>query len=400
MSMDDQRERRSFLRYLFSLTAFGADSIYSFGKNKGQRIGRSGLMGMSPSEAQAAGAAVPRMKKVAVEEHFTTEKICSYIESKVKAGAKFNLGTGYRAKDHTQSLIGDNRLRDMDEAGIDMQVISPVCLHEGLVDPSEATAAAKVTNDEIYRIIKQYPKRFAGFAGLACHDPEGAAKELERAVKDLGLKGAMVYSHIQGEYLDDKKFRVIFETAERLGVPIYLHPKEPSPDMIKPYLTYPALSGKIWGFGAEASLHASRLMGSGLFDEYPGLQIILGHGGESLPFWMWRMGMDVDIEPNQEEEKRSSTSASPSGMSSFRRNNKKQPSEYVKNNFYVTTSGMFWAPVLEFLHKAMGPDRVLFAVDYPAESSVLGVQSIESMSLTNEDKEKIFHLNTEKLLKM
>jgi 5-carboxyvanillate decarboxylase len=391
--MEKKKGRRRFLKCLFSLTAFSAGSVLAY-KNKGLRTGGAGLTGMNPLEANAAAATVPGMKKIAVEEHFTTEKICNYVESRVKAGARYNLGAGYKAAEHAAAFIGDDRLREMDKAGIDMQVISPVCLHEGLVDPSEATAASRVTNDETARIIKQYPTRFAGFAGLACHDPEGAAKELERAVKELGLKGAMVYSHIQGEYLDAQKFWSIFETAERLGVPIYLHPKEPPPDMIKPYMTYPSLAGKIWGYAADAGLHAMRLIASGLFDKYPNLQIILAHGGEGLPALMWRMGMGDDNAPPSRE------GAPAFGPPSRGLLCKKQPGQYVTKNFYVTTSGMFWVPVLEFLHKAMGPDRVLFAVDYPAESSALGVKSVQSMSIANEDKEKIFHLNTERLLKL
>lgn len=390
--MDDQRERRLFLRYLFSSLTFGTSSVFLFNNNKGIRIGNGSLIGMSLTEANAAGAVVPSMKKIAVEEHFTTEKICNYIESRVKKGAKFNLGTGYKASDHTQSLIGDKRLKDMDEGGIDMQVISPVCLHEGLVDPSEATAAAKVTNDETCRIINQYPERFAGFAGLACHDPDGAAKELERAVKDLGLKGAMIYSHIQGEYLDDQKFWVIFEMAEKLGVPIFLHPKDPSPDMSKVYTTNECAR---LDYAHEAGLHAMRLIASGLFDKYPGLQIILGHGGEGLPFWLWRMGMGSDDGQTLEEGVSAFGPPSNGGLLC-----KKQPGQYVKENFYAATSDMFWVPVLEFLHKAMGPDRVLFAVDYPTESNILAVKSIESMSVSNEDKEKIFHFNIERLLKL
>jgi 5-carboxyvanillate decarboxylase len=177
-------------------------------------------------------------------------------------------------------------------------------------------------------------------------------------------------------------------------VPIYLHPKEPPPDMIKPYMTYSALAGKIWGYAADAGLHAMRLIASGLFDKYPNLQIILAHGGEGLPALMWRMGMGDDNALSSRE------GAPAFGPPSRGLLCKKQPGQYVTKNFYVTTSGMFWTPVLEFLHNAMGPDRVLFAVDYPAESSVLGVQSIESMSIANEDKEKIFHLNTERLLKL
>jgi len=392
--MEDQKERRLFFKKFFSFITFCAGSGFIFNDNKRIETGNSALRGLGPSIGNAAEAASLRIKRIAVEEHYTSEKICNYIESRVNAGARYNLGAGYKAAEHAAAFISDDRLKVMDKAGIDMQVISPVCLHEGLVDPVEATAASMVTNDETARIIKQYPGRFAGFAGLACHAPEAAARELERAVKELGLKGAMIYSHIHGEYLDARKFWPVFETAERLAVPVYLHPKEPPPDMIKPYLTYSALAGKIWGYAADAGLHAMRLIAGGLFDSYPNLQIILAHGGEGLPALMWRMGMGSD---NSLPLKEGNAAFGPPSRGLLC---KKQPGQYVKENFYVTTSGMFWVPVLEFLHKAMGADRVLFAVDYPAESSDLGVQSIESMPISDEDKNKIFHLNTERLLKL
>ena len=396
--MEIQYQRRRFIKYFSSLLAFGAGSIYSFGRDKGMGTGKTGLLKPLLSEAHGKADVVSGMKKIAVEEHFTTEKILNHLASRVKAGARYNMPLSFDVTSHAQSFISDKRLKDMDEAGIDMQVISPVCFQDGLIDPSEATSLARLTNDETYEIIKKYQKRFAGFAGLACQDPDAAAKELERAVKQLDLKGAMIYSHIQGEYLDAKKFRGIFETAERLGVPIYLHPKEPSPDMIKPYSTYPALAGKIWGYAAEAGLHAMRLICSGLFDQCPNLKIILGHGGEGLPALMWRMGLDSDGNGGGSPGGEGKTSGQIPGQPG-QLGIRKQPGQYVKDNFYVTTSGMFWGPVLEFLHSAMGPDRVLFAVDYPAESSSLAVKSIESLSISNEDKAKIFHLNAEKLLK-
>lgn len=200
--MENLKERRRFLKKFFSFITFFAGSGFIFNKNKGIGIRKSALTGPGPSSVNAAETASPRIKKIAVEEHYTSEKICNYIESRVNAGARYNLGAGYKAAEHAAAFISDDRLKVMDKAGIDMQVISPVCLHEGLVDPVEASAASRVTNDETARIIKQYPGRFAGFAGLACHAPEAAARELERAVNELGLKGAMIYSHIQGEYLD------------------------------------------------------------------------------------------------------------------------------------------------------------------------------------------------------
>lgn len=389
--MESQKGRRRFLKYIFSLLAFGTGSIYSFGKNKGMKIGKPGQISMSRSEAQTVGNTVSKMKKITIEEYFTTESLLDYLRSRIKAGAKYNSLFDYTSEQLLSGILSDQRLKDMDEAGIDMQVISALPWHEGLVDPAEATDMARRTNDEIYKITKQYPKRYAGFAGLACQDPEAAAKELERAVKELGLKGAMIYSHIQGKFLDDKKFWPVFEKAEKLNVPIYLHPKGPPPNMIEPYLDY-GLWGPALGFGADISLHALRLIDSGLFDKHPGLKIILGHAGEGLPYWLHRLGMGVAQSQTGAPATIQPGAKIPSMLC------KKRPGQYILDNFYVTPTGMFWEPVLMFIHSVLGPDRILFAVDYPAGSNIEGVKSIESLPISNEDKEKIFHQNTEKLL--
>jgi 5-carboxyvanillate decarboxylase len=391
--METQKGRRCFLKYLCSSLAFGAGSIYSIDKNKDLKIGKTFPISVSRSEAQSIGDTVSRMKKITIEEYFTTESLLDYLRSRIKAGAKYDSLFDYNSEQLLSGMLSEKRLKDMDEAGIDMQVISALPWHEGLVDPSEATAMARRTNDETHEIIKKYPKRYAGFAGLAFQDPEAASKELERAVKDLGLKGAMIYSHIHGKFLDDKKFWPVFEKAENLNVPIYLHPKGPPPNMIEPYLDY-GLWGPALGFGADISVHALRLIGSGLFDKYPGLKIILGHAGEGLPYWLHRLGMGV-----AQAQTGASAPIQP-GARIPRMLGKKKPGQYILDNFYVTPTGMFWEPVLMFMHSVLGPDRIIFAVDYPAGSNVEGVKSIEALPISNADKEKIFHLNAVKLLKL
>jgi 2,3-dihydroxybenzoate decarboxylase len=199
----------------------------------------------------------------------------------------------------------------------------------------------------------------------------------------------VVNGHIRGEYLDDRKYWVIFEMEEKLDVPIYIHPKMPSPDMIKSYLTYPGLASGMLGFAAEASLHAIRLILSGVFDKYPSLKIILGHLGEALPFWLWR------IDSRWEEEKKADPLSAV-----FYKNNLKSPAQCFRDNFYVTLSGMYWEPVLQFVRSVLGPDRIMFATDYPYESSKQAAQFMESVQLSHTDKEKICHLNAENLLKL
>jgi len=346
------------------------------------------------------------VKKIAIEEHFHTEEYIKYLYSRkewprreiIEEGGKriareWWSETHYRLMDPDQPSpltdLGEGRLKRMDEAGIDMQVVSLSFPGIELFDAAGGTAMARSTNNELSNAVKRYPDRLAGLAAIAPQNPDAAAKELERAVVKLGLKGAVVNGHIHGEYLDDKKYWVIFEVAEKLDVPIYIHPKMPSPDMIKPYLAYPGLASAILGFAAEASLHAMRLILSGVFDKYPKLKIILGHLGEAIPFWLWR------IDSRWIEEKRADPSSA-----EFYKNYRKSPAQCFKDNFYVTLSGMFWQPVLQFVCSVLGSDKVMFATDYPYESSKFAAEFIESVQLSLTDKEKICHLNAEKLLKL
>jgi 2,3-dihydroxybenzoate decarboxylase len=285
--------------------------------------------------------------------------------------------------------LGEGRLKRMDDAGIDMQVLSISFPGVELFNAADGTAMARSINDELSSAVKRYPERFAGLAAIAPQNPKTAADELERGVVKLGLKGAVVNGHIRGKYLDDQKYWVIFERAEKLDVPIYLHPKMPASNMIKPYLAYPGLASAMLGFAAESSLHAMRLILSGVFDKFSGLKIILGHLGEALPFWLWR------IDSRWEEEKKGDPSSA-----AYYKNYQKSPAQCFRDNFYVTISGMFWEPVLQFVCSVLGSDKVMFATDYPYESSKLAAQFMESVQLNNADKEKICHRNAEALFKL
>lgn len=284
--------------------------------------------------------------------------------------------------------LGEGRLREMDAAGIDMQVLTLSNPGPESFDTSEAITVSKKINDELSNAIKKYSDRFIGLATLAPQDPDAAANELERAVKELNLKGAKINSHVKGEYLDDEKYWVIFEMAQKLGVPIYLHPKLPSPQMLKPYADYGfALAGASWGFAAEAGLHAMRLIFSGLFDKYPGLKIILGHLGEGLPFWLSRVDFSWLRKPKGK-------------VAHGDPKNVKKPSDYIKNNFVMTTSGVFFQPAFICTYLALGADGIAFAVDYPYEKNREAVQFIKATPISDRDKEKISHLNAERLFKL
>lgn len=298
------------------------------------------------------------MRIIAVEEHFGKEEI-----------------------DHIEK-----RFKDMDEAGIDMQVLSDFLPYNESLSVPEVLSMARNINDMLARVVDKYPERFAAFAVISLQDPDAAASELERAVTQLGLKGTLIFSGIEGKYLDEHKYWVIFEMAEQLGVPIYIHPGKLLPEMAKPYSVYPVLSGAMWGFAAEVSLHSMRLICSGVFDEYPGLKIILGHLGEGIPFFLSRMD-------NRWQRDKEMYKNDPSNVEL-----KKNPSQYFRENFYVTTSGMFWQPALQLVHSVLGAERILFATDYPRESIKDTGQFIQSMPISDSDKEKICHLNAEKLL--
>jgi 2,3-dihydroxybenzoate decarboxylase len=341
------------------------------------------------------------MRKIAIEEHFWTQEYVRFLRSNkgyprletCRDETHGEIERLWHAPDLKAVLdpdrirklldLGEGRLKEMDETGIDMQLLSISAPGVEVLDVRSGTEMAKKINDDLSCLVKEYPERFAGLATFAPQDPRAAADEIDRAVTELGLRGAKITSNINGEYLDHEKFGVILEKLEQLGVPLYLHPRRPAPDMLKPYLTYPALSGSMWGFAAETSLQAMRLICSGVFDQYPGLKIILGHLGEAIPFWLWR----IDNRWRRQEL----------GFDPLVSKLKKTPSQYFMDNFYVTTSGMFWSPVLLFTCMVLGADRILFAVDYPHEANEEAVEFIEQVPICESDKEKICFRNAEKL---
>lgn len=308
------------------------------------------------------------MKRIALEEHFVTQKQLDYLRSRKDYPRLESVTdeTGRRVErlfrtpsssrifsaDDVGRLIdlGEGRLAVMDRAGIDVQVLSNSGPSVEEYDAAVRNDLARSINDELSEAVRRRPDRFVGLATLAYGDPKGAAEELERCVVKLGLRGAKINSHVGGEYLDDRKYRALFERAEKLGVPIYLHPKEPPPGLSKFFAPYASLSAPMWGFSVDASLHAMRLICSGLFDEFPRLKIILGHLGEGIPFWLWR------IDNRWQKDRHTAP--------------KKRPSEYFRNNFLVTTSGMFDEAALLCVHRTIGADNILFAVDYPFESKI------------------------------
>jgi predicted TIM-barrel fold metal-dependent hydrolase len=180
------------------------------------------------------------------------------------------------------------RLAEMDANGVDMHLLSLTAPGVQIFDRDTAIEFARLANDRLAAAISRHPTRFAGLASFAPQDPLVAAKEMERAITQLKLNGFIVNSHTDNAYLDEPRFWPILEVAEALGVPLYIHPRAPSDGMAAPFREY-RLEGAIWGFGVETATHIVRLMMSGVLDRFPRLQIVIGHMGESLPFWLWRM---------------------------------------------------------------------------------------------------------------
>ncbi len=317
------------------------------------------------------------MKKITVEEHLLAPGLQFPSAISTLLNPSFAAQMATRMAD-----IEQYRLPEMDQYGIDMQVLS---LPPGLQMEKDASTAVKMAqqaNDSFAEIVRKYPTRFAGLAGLPLQNPQAAADELERSVKQLGLKGAMVNGHTHGEFIDEQKFWVVWERAEALQVPIYLHPGSTPPAQVnRIYEGYPELLGPTWNWGVEMGTYALRLIFSGIFDTFPKATLILGHMGEMLPFILWRLDSRAKISPGT-------------------RTIKKLPSQYIKENIVITTSGQFAPEPLLCSLITLGADQILFAVDYPFESTEEGVHFIEAAPISDADKEKICHLNAERLLRL
>jgi 2,3-dihydroxybenzoate decarboxylase len=374
-----KRSRRSFLQDAIALSAtLTAGRVASAAEQ-------------SPSGSPKEPAAVRKVgyKRIATEEAWAPSDLLATYRK--MAASKSIEDPGFvalwaRLGANSQLLarlpdIGEGRIRDMDATGIDMQVLSLTSPGVQVFDAATANKIASDTNDQVAEAIRKYPTRFAGLAAAAPQDPKAAAKEIERAVRKLGLKGVIINSHTRGEFLDDPKFWDIFEAAEALDVPVYLHPQAPPPAMIEPYVER-GLEGAIWGFGAESGLHALAVIRSGAFDRFPKLRVVLGHGGEALPFWLFRIDYFSRVRANP-----------PKGAARLKR----KPSEYMKENIYVTTSGMAWPPVITFLQSVLGVERVLYAMDYPYQYEPDEVIATDSVPISKSDKKKLFQTNAEKV---
>jgi 5-carboxyvanillate decarboxylase len=279
-------------------------------------------------------------------------------------------------------IIDARRIADMDATGISMQILSLTSPGVQVFDAATAVALARDSNDQLAAAIAKYPTRLAGLAAVAPQNPKAAATELERGVRLLGLKGAILNSHTLGEYLDDPKFWEIFAAAEALGVPVYLHPNSPSAGLIQPLLQR-GLDGALYGFGVDTGMHVLAIITSGVFDRFPKLKLVVGHLGEALPFWLFRL-----------DYMHRATVAS--RRYSFMKPLQRQVSDYLRENVYVTSSGMAWAPAIQFCQQVLGVDRVMYAMDYPYQFEAREVLEMDSVG-TAADRHKFYELNARKV---
>lgn len=329
------------------------------------------------------------MRVIAVEEHFAAPALKAATDRSGWARRTRELGErGLRLGTGVIELLddlGEARIAAMDAAGVDVQVLSHTQPGTEMLEPDTAKPLARDTNDLLASAISRHPERFSGFAVLPTRAPAAAAAELERAVTQLGLRGAVINGRVGDRFLDDSYFWPIFESAESLEVPIYLHPGQPPPALLEASYggLQPAaahwLSVAAWGWHVDTGLHALRLMAAGVFDRFPRLQVVIGHMGEAIPFMLERTNATL--------------SRKVSGL-------EREIKEYFTQNFWVSTSGFFSDPPLQCLLAVLGSDRVLFAVDYPYSRNEEGVEFLRSARLAVEDREKIAHGNAERLLRL
>ncbi len=318
-----------------------------------------------------------KTKVIALEEHYFDPEVTRHFPA--------DSGPEQRVPALRERLfdVAALRLKEMDEAGIDVQVLSHGAPATQRMDAETAASVARRANDNLVEIVRRSNGRFEGFAALPTADPGAAADELERAVTRLGFKGAMIHGLANGAWLDERRFWPIFERAQALDVPIYMHPALPHPAVAEVYYRdyvkeFPGLLTAGWGFTVETATQAIRMVLSGLFEAYPSLKIILGHLGEGLPFSLWRIDMALSRQGNR--------------PTPFR--------DTFREHFWITTSGNFSTPALLCSLMEMGADRILFSVDYPFVLNPPAMAWMQHIPLGPDDRAKIYGGNAQRLLRL
>jgi predicted TIM-barrel fold metal-dependent hydrolase len=328
------------------------------------------------------------MRIITLEEHATTPE---FLKATGQAQERDSDSRGGMQGVVNKMLdMGEGRIADMDSNNIDMQVLSISSAGLDKLDSAIATAVVRDANNALAAAVAAHPDRFAAFATLNLQEPQNAAKEFERCITELNFKGGIVMGTSKGIFLDDQRFEPIFEVAQRLNVPIYMHPGFPPKAVAEAY--YSGLPDNIgfglsmagWGWHAETGLHCLRLILSGVFDRFPRIKIIVGHMGDHLPYNIARA------------DRVFSGIASESADPPFKR----RVIEYFRENFYITTSGYFDLAPFKCALEILGADHIMFSVDYPYSSNTAGREFLSHLNVSPKDFEKITHGNAERLLKL
>lgn len=327
--------------------------------------------------------------RIATEEAYAPAEMFDYYRPLLAPGGSDDRGfhslmghymtntTGHPAfvRERLQDL-GELRLADMDAAGIDHAILSLTSPGTNVLTGKAGVELARITNDKLAEAVRRHPSRFSALAAVPFTDISQSVAELERAVRRLGMKGLIVNSHIGGRYLDDQHFWPLLEAAEALDVPLYLHPTTPRPDMIGPFVEA-GIDGAMFGFSVETSTHLLRIITSGVFDRFPKLRLIVGHLGEALPFWLYRLDYFH-------------AKAVASGRYEAIKPLELKISEYFARNIWLTTSGMPWAPTIMYAREAVGADRVMYAMDYPYEYEPDEVRMQDALPLTEAEFRRFY----------
>ena len=333
------------------------------------------------------------LRKIAVEEAFSIPEVAEGLKQVARSPGEssdlplmrgiYDTQGGYATMKFLEGLLDleDQRLKDMDANGVDMQVLSRTAPGVQMFDADTACELATLANDRLAAVIGRHPGRFAGLAAFAPQSPKRAVREMERAIRDLKLNGFILNSHTNSEYLDDPKYWPILEAAESLDRCIYIHPRGPV-DGLKGPMTHYGMDSAMWAYGVEVGTHVVRMMASWLFDRFPKLKICIGHMGEAVHFWIWRITfMNSRSQKIGRAPKTSLTMA-----------------EYFKRNFVITTSGAEDPLALEYSVKKLGVDNVLWAIDYPYQPTAPAVAFMDAVDfLSPADKAKVYGGNAERV---
>lgn len=290
---------------------------------------------------------------------------------------------------HELREVGPERIARMDELGIDRQILLLTSPGVQVLDPCTGTELAALSNDRLADVCRKYPDRLSGLLAFAPQNVPGAVAEIERGMTKLGLAGAVLNSHTQGHYLDELQFWPILEALEANDAALYIHPTMPPTQMVQPY-EYRGMGGALSGFSHEVWVHTMGLILSGAFDRFPRLRLVIGHMGEAMPLLLYRfdwMQSNADGRPGLR-----------GGQPPVKLKHK--ISHYFRNNVWITTSGVAWEPAIKFCQQVLGPDRVLYAMDYPYQVSADEVAAYDALDIPPEHKKMLMQTNAETVFRL